>query len=517
MNSSRNDEGLKNLLKNIKNAGLAPQSPSQGDKTKLRSDSTCSTTSSSSKVCLSTKSDQTRYEKQSIQSMIKSHPFLVDLSNSKQKCKLENDSDLKLDKINMVNYDDDEEETNENEADRVTDSSEDAKKLNYNNNNDYFNCTFDDDFDYRKMISKTNCNKTKIKTKQDPSSKFHEFDNPCSSDNIKKKFHRSNRVYYNGYLNKQDNKCYQNMPEYQTHASDLLQFLKSLWSDKKMCDLSIVVCNRKYPAHKIGLAMFSKKYREEFQRKGNESSVYTICLKNSTIYAVEAILNYIYTAKIDINPSNVEEILNAAKELGIEELICMSNDYLSSLSIGDVLDYMGNIINKEGSELMFYELYVYFMTHLDKISRTPEFLKSSINVVNALLSDSHLCVGKEMEVFEACVRWLEYDASNRSRCLAELFKNVRFTLICPEDLVSKVENSINLNDTGVYKLVYNSYKYHALSLSKLTNFSKREESRNECLKGASVPDSFVKAIRELSEIAHKLKAARAYTSNKILD
>ncbi|RMZ95300.1 kelch 7 [Brachionus plicatilis] len=505
---------------------MAPQSPSQGEKPKLRSDSTCSATSSSSKVCLSTKSEQAKCEKQSIQSMIKSHPFLVDLNNTKLKCKLDNESQFGLDKLNsspdnLANYDDDDDdELNEDEVDRSTETSDESKKLNHNNNNDYFNCTFEDDFDYKKMISKTNCHRAKTKSKPEPcmkqSAKFQECDNPCSTE-IKKKFHRSNRVYYNGYLNKQDNKCYQNLPEYQTHASDLLQFLKSLWSDKKMCDLSIVVCNRKYPAHKIGLAMFSKKYREEFQRKGNESSVYTICLKNSTIYAVEAILNYIYTAKIDINPSNVEEVLNAAKELGIEELICMANDYLSSLSIGDVLDYMGNIINKEGSELMFYELYVYFMTHLDKISRTPEFLKSSISVVSALLSDSHLCVCRELEVFEACVRWLEYDASGRCKCLAELFKNVRFTLICPDDLVSKVENSINLNDVGVYRQVYNAYKYHALNLSKLTSFSKREESRNECLKGASVPDAFVKAIRELSEIAHKLKAARAYTSNKILD
>lgn len=244
-------------------------------------------------------------------------------------------------------------------------------------------------------------------------------------------------------------------------------------------------------------------------------------MKNSTNFAVESILKYIYTAKIDINPANVEEILAAAKELGIEDLICMTNDYLSSLSIGDVLDYMGNIMHKEGSELMFYELYTYMMTHLDKISRTPEFLKSSVAVVKALLSDSHLSVANEMEVFDVCLRWVEYDKQNRTKqYLNELMKNVRFTLMKPDDIVSKVESQLNLNENlCLFKLVFNAYKYHALSTgqNKLNNFIKREECRNVCLKGASVPDAFVKAIIELSDIAHKLKAARAYTSNKILD
>ena len=506
MNSSRNDDSLKNLLKNLKNAHL---NSSETKTSKLRSESTCSASSSFSKTCQISKNDVVQTEKQSIQHMIKSHPLLIDLSNSKQRCKLESEnSDIAIKKFDS---DENENDDYDYEEEKVEPINRMEQKLNHNNN-----ClNSDEEFTYKKMISKTNCSK-KLKPKQIRAK------SPCkiyleskSANSDTKKFNRSNRVFYNGYLNKQE-KCYENMPEYQSHASELLQFLKSLWSEKKMCDLYIEVCGRKYPAHKLGLAMFSKKYREEFQRKANES-VYNLRLKCSTTYAVEAILNYIYTAKIDINPSNVEEISNCAKELAIDELIEMTNDYMSSLSIGDILDYMGNIINKEGSEYMFYELYAYFMTHLDKISRTPEFLKSSISVVNALLSDSHLCVCKELDVFEACLRWIDYDKQNRTKCLAEVLKNVRYTLMCPDDLVCKVESTINMNDIIIFKQVYLAYKYHALSTNKVNNFSKREENRNECLKGASVPDSFVKAVRELSEIAHKLKAARAYTSNKILD
>ncbi len=102
-------------------------------------------------------------------------------------------------------------------------------------------------------------------------------------------------------------------------------------------------------------------------------------------------------------------------------------------------------------------------------------------------------------------------------------KNVRFTLISPEELVTKVESQL-LGDTeengDIRIMLYNSFKFHSLNTthcSKLTSFLKKEECRNVCLKGASVPDDFVKAIIELSEIAHKLKKARKYTSYGIVD
>lgn len=445
----------------------------------------------------------------SIQNLIQSYPFMLnqerkcDESSSKKSTKNKNRepetfcpfksnssqaSNIKFEKCN----------------DNIKIKSKDTpdnKNLNNNSNDKYKKCyMYDDDKESVRINA--------------------EFD-ICSTDAVRKKFKRVNKIFYNGFLNKPDKRS-DGQPEYEAHAAELLHFLKSLWVTNTMCDLCIVIDNKKYPAHRVSLAMFSKKYRHEFQKQlqNKNSGIYTICLKHTTAFALEAILKYIYTSKIDINPANVEEILHGAKELGVDDLICMASDYLSSLSIGDVLDYMGNMLNKEGAELMVYELYVYIMTHLDKISRTPEYLKSSICVVSTLLSDSHLSVKKELEVFDAAMRWIEYDKYNRVKYLDDAMSNVRFTLISPDELVSKVENQLCLmKNPEIYKMLYNSFKYHALNNTscKLTSITRKEEGRNVCLKGASVPDDFVKAIKELSEIAHRLKVDRKYTSYDIVD
>jgi hypothetical protein len=293
------------------------------------------------------------------------------------------------------------------------------------------------------------------------------IDDDCNNNNrnindVSKRYQRWNKAFYNGFMNKQDKSA--TMPEYQQHASELLHFLKSLWKNNTMCDLSISIGRHKFWAHRLGLAMFSRKYRDEFQRQlqnniGNfkgfilkkeentffklflllNKGIYTISLVHSSRTGLEAILNYIYTAKIDINPANVEEISIAAKELAIDDLIRMTNDYLCSLSIGDILDFMGNIFSNDGSALMFHELYSYMMNHLEKVTRTPEYLRSSLDVVRGLIGDSHLNVTNEIQVFDAIIRWFEFDKKNRITYLAEALKLVRFTFISPDKIATKVE------------------------------------------------------------------------------
>jgi hypothetical protein len=68
-------------------------------------------------------------------------------------------------------------------------------------------------------------------------------------------------------------------------------------------------------------------------------------------------------------------------------------------------------------------------------------------------------------------------------------------------------------------MIFNAYKYHALNCgqSKFNNFMKREDCRNKCLKGESVPEEFVKAVRELAHIAHKLKTEREIATNTLFE
>ena len=329
---------------------------------------------------------------------------------------------------------------------------------------------------------------------------------------------RYNSIFYNGISTNID----RDTPEYQGHAGELLKFLSSLWMTRKMCDLAIKIDNRKYLAHKLGLAMFSRKYREEFNSENNkpeENGIYTIKLTHTSDAALEAILSYIYTAEIDINPENADEILNGAKELGIDNLICMTQDYLNSLSIGDILIFMANVFDKDGGDLIAYQIYAYIMRNLNKIARTPEFARISICAVKSILGDSNLQVSSETEVFDAALKWINYDKSKRQKHLPEIMRSVRFSLMSPHEIHTRTESQpVFLDNKELTLMILNALKYHAFkcySDSILSNMVKSEEQRSLNLNGSSVPDNFIHALKELANKACILKSERTNASTNV--
>jgi hypothetical protein len=93
-----------------------------------------------------------------------------------------------------------------------------------------------------------------------------------------------------------------------------------------------------------------------------------------------------------------------------------------------------------------------------------------------------------------------------------------YSPVLADSHVLKMFNSEIKNNVFNKRMIFNAYKYHALNgcQSKLNNFIKREECRNACLIAASVPEQFVKAVRELADIAHRLKSERENATNAIL-
>ena len=330
------------------------------------------------------------------------------------------------------------------------------------------------------------------------------------------KYKRYNTIFYNGISNNID----RDTPEYQCHAAELLKFLSSLWMTRTMCDLALKIENRKYLAHRLGLAMFSRKYREEFNKElKSDDGIYTIKLEHTTDAALEAILKYIYTAEIDINPANADEILSGAKELGVDNLICMATDYLNSLSIGDILIFMANVFDKDGGDLITYQIYSYIMKNLNKISRTPEYGRVSICAVKSILGDSNLQIRSETEVFDAALKWINNKKSTRQQYLAEIMRSVRFTQMTPQEIHNRTEmQPAFLENKELTLMLLNAFKYHAFKCIDdpiLQTIVKCEEKRNQDLNGSSIPDNFILALKELAQNACVLKSERSNASSNV--
>ena len=91
------------------------------------------------------------------------------------------------------------------------------------------------------------------------------------------------------------------------------------------------------------------------------------------------------------------------------------------------------------------------------ISETRAYLLCNPELLVELLSEDRIVVSSEMVVFEAAIRWLDFD-SQRLQYAAKVLNCVRFSLIAPEDIIQKLEKHPHL----AFIPNYNSKLYHAM-------------------------------------------------------
>uniref|UniRef100_H2YCV3 BACK domain-containing protein n=1 Tax=Ciona savignyi TaxID=51511 RepID=H2YCV3_CIOSA len=104
----------------------------------------------------------------------------------------------------------------------------------------------------------------------------------------------------------------------------------------------------------------------------------------------------------------------------------------------------------------------YAVKNFSKVSLQEEFLRLPLPTLSKYLEDHGLVVQREEHVYDAALRWLEYDPSRKPhaavvlRCVRLFFVSSRFLF----EVVSK--QPLFEGDPQVHKIISEACKYHAL-------------------------------------------------------
>ncbi len=95
------------------------------------------------------------------------------------------------------------------------------------------------------------------------------------------------------------------------------------------------------------------------------------------------------------------------------------------------------------------------------VSKTADFLDVSKDTLCKFLGNDEI-TEQEIDIFEACLRWIEHYEEERVEFFAEIFSNIRLASIKMPDLVSRVLRCkfVNQNE-GCTKLVDDAVQYHS--------------------------------------------------------
>ncbi|XP_045210160.2 kelch-like protein 18 [Mercenaria mercenaria] len=206
----------------------------------------------------------------------------------------------------------------------------------------------------------------------------------------------------------------------------------------KLCDVTLKVGDRKFRAHRIILASTIPYFHAMFTHDMVESKQDEISMQGIDPNALEALVNFAYNGRVEIDQNNVQCLLIAASFLHLQavkdaccEFLKKRLHPLNCLGVRSFADqYMCTGLVEAANK--------YIQKHFKDVGKSEEYLNLSQTDVVDILGRDELNVNSEEQVYEAALKWVKKDIYGRQEYLPELMAKVRLPLLTPQFLSDRV-------------------------------------------------------------------------------
>lgn len=230
--------------------------------------------------------------------------------------------------------------------------------------------------------------------------------------------------------------------ELRLFQSTLLQDgLKELLNENKFVDCTLKIGDRSFPCHRLIMAACSPYFREIFFTEDGKEVEDTkeVVLEDVNPSILDMIIQYLYSAEIDLTDDNVQDIIAVANRFQIPSVFTVCVNYLQKkLSLANCM-----AIFRMGLVLSCPRLAVaarnYIADRFELLYKDEEFLKLAPHELFAVIGGDSLNVEKEELVFEAVMAWVRHDRDKRIKVLKDAFDCIRFRLLPEKYFKDRVE------------------------------------------------------------------------------
>ncbi|XP_042254555.1 kelch-like protein 2 [Thunnus albacares] len=247
------------------------------------------------------------------------------------------------------------------------------------------------------------------------------------------------------------------------HMRKAFKVMNELRSQSLLCDVTIVAEDVEIAAHRVVLAAGSPYFHAMFTGEMAESRAKRVRIKEMDGWTLGLLVDYIYTAEIQVTEDNVQALLPAAGLLQLNEVKKACCDFLSSqLHPSNCLGIRAFADLHACSQLLA-QANSYAEQHFTEVVGSEEFLNLGMEQVSSLIASDKLTIPTEEKVFEAVIAWVNHDKDVRQEHLAHLMEHVRLPLLSREYLVQRVEEeSLIKNSSACKDYLIEAMKYHLL-------------------------------------------------------
>ncbi|XP_063136073.1 kelch-like protein 15 isoform X4 [Rattus norvegicus] len=244
------------------------------------------------------------------------------------------------------------------------------------------------------------------------------------------------------------------------HDTSVSAGFRALYEEGLLLDVTLVIEDHQFQAHKALLATQSDYFRIMFTADMRERDQDKIHLKGLTATGFSHVLQFMYYGTIELSMNTVHEILQAAMYVQLIEVVKFCCSFLlakicleNCAEIMRLLDDFG--VNIEGVR---EKLDAFLLDNFVPLMSRPDFLSYlSFEKLMSYLDNDHLSRFPEIELYEAVQSWLRHDR-RRWRHTDTIIQNIRFCLMTPSSVFEKKAHKTWLTDTLHAKALSFSYR-----------------------------------------------------------
>ncbi|XP_014902577.1 kelch-like protein 3 isoform X1 [Poecilia latipinna] len=249
----------------------------------------------------------------------------------------------------------------------------------------------------------------------------------------------------------------------QTHMRKAFQLMNDLRSKQMLCDVQLVAGSVEVPAHRVVLAACSPYFCAMFTGDMSESKAQQVEIREVDGQTLRKLVDYIYTAEIEVTEDNVQVLLPAASLLQLMDVRQVCCEFLQSQLHPTNCLGIRAFADLHTCTQLLSQAHAYAEQHFSEVVQSEEFLGLSLQQVSSLISSDRLTVSTEEKVFEAMISWIKYDKPTRLEFMPKLMEHVRLPLLSRDYLVKIVEEEALIKNNNTCKdFLIEAMKYHLL-------------------------------------------------------
>lgn len=265
-----------------------------------------------------------------------------------------------------------------------------------------------------------------------------------------------------------------------SHFDSSFSTFRQFYDNGQLWDIEVKVGEKSFKCHRILLAAISQYFYAMFMSEMAESRQNTVTIHDIEEGAMEKLIEFAYTSKIQISVDNVQQLLYAAFILQIETVAQACCQFMKThLHPVNCIGVHNFAVQHNRTELIKMAD-DYMLENFLEIIQTEEYKNISFDLLKTLGSSSELNVGDETEVYEAVMMWIQHDIDNRKTHLPEIMSEVRLPLLNPSYLQQHVATNSLIRNSIECRDYLDEAKFYHMSLASLVQkipLSRRTRAR----------------------------------------